>query len=209
MLALTLCTWLLCACGAQRTIYKVPAPTQEVVAGAKVVVIDKVTDARDFLTTPDTQSPRLNGATRKEVLPTEQSRIIGGLAKFVWELPGDGTVQAWTRDLVTAGLRRIGFDVVPLDRAPPGTPVVSVRIDELWCYPPQDYGRIFTMTQQMKAWLHTTIDITTDGRTSSVDVSGSGAHIVHFATDENVRHAFDLATDEYLQQFQRRVSREL
>lgn len=204
-MAIALCVAaLLSACGTARREVRIEPPQVVDVSTGTAVTIGRITDARDFQTIPGTSGARLTDSARRDIA-NEKSRVIGGAMQIAWVLPQGDSVQDWIHDLIATGLKRGGFRVIPAGKAAADTPVITARIDEFWTYMPFDLGRSITWTQQMKAWLRTTVTVTVDGKSSEVEVIGEGAHIVHSASDENIREAYGFAADDYLNQFQRKV----
>ncbi|MBB3228849.1 hypothetical protein FHW69_003494 [Luteibacter sp. Sphag1AF] len=195
----------LAGCGLHTTRMAMNPPVADQPGGGRNVVIAEVTDGRAFATLPESSRERLDASAQAELGVPGRSAAIGGNGNFIVMLKQGDSVQDWVRDLVTTGLRKNGYIVVPKTSAPAGTPTISVKVEEFWTYVPVNFGRALTWTNQMKAWIQTRIEIQGQAEPAVVTVSGTGAHIIQMFSEQNVRESYGLAADDYLIQFQRKV----
>jgi hypothetical protein len=172
---------------------------EQIVSASKPVVIDEITDARDFAALPDDDGPRVVPEYLKQLGENARFNVIGGQPHAMWVFVAahERTVMDETRTLLTEALQARGYRVVKAAEAPADAPHMKVTIKEFWCYVPMNFGRMLTWTQQMKAWVAIDIAITSPQGTRTISVKGYGAHIVQTWTEHNVAQAYDLAMTDF------------
>ncbi|MGN6480443.1 hypothetical protein [Luteibacter sp.] len=197
---------LLAGCSLHANSVRMDPPSVAIPTESKPVVIGSVYDKRDMALLPESSRERVSLATSGELGKAGVASSVAGGGKFIWTLTDNDTVTDWVRDLVITGLRQNGFRAVKASEAAPGTPVIDIDVNEFWAYIPFNFGRSLTYTQQMKAWIATTVHLNSGAEPASFKVRGEGAHIVQIFSEENVRQAYELASDDYLKNFQRKAS---
>jgi hypothetical protein len=168
-------------------------------AAGKPIVIETITDAREFSKLPDSSTPRIDPDYLRQLGEAGRNRVIAGSphGPVMLVAAHDRTVMDETRDLLADALKQRGYRVVDAADAPAGTPRMSVQVKEFWCYIPFNFGRALTWTQQMKAWVAADITITNQEGSRTISVKGYGAHIVQTGTERNIAQAYDLAMTDF------------
>ena len=176
-------------------------------ATGKAVVIDTVQDARKFEDDPsDPSVPSLKKGEDYKLDVEQRKRAIArkrnGFGKAIGDIMlEDGqTVETLTRNLVSDGFARHGYQVLAPGAAPPADAVhVNVAIDEFWAW--------FTpgmWTVDMEAKVHTLIRT---GTGVQLDVRAYGKNSGASGKEDNWREAFDRAFKEYAVRFDEAFSR--
>jgi hypothetical protein len=181
--------------------------TDRVVGTLKPVVIEDVTDSRDFQKIPENDGPRLDPKIAQQLGAEGRAKAISGMPRGpLVTLLDHGTVADKMREVVAATLRSRGYEVVPAEQAPPEAPRVSVRVKEFWSYMPFSFGRSLTWTMQLKAWVSTDIAIKSAGLEREFTIDGYGAHIVQVYDKENIQQAYDIALADYTTKLEAKLS---
>ena len=176
-------------------------------ATGKAVVIDSVQDARKFEEDPsDPSVPSLKKGVDYKLDVEQRKRAIArkrnGFGKAIGDIMlEDGqTVETLTRNLVSDGFARHGYQVLAPGAAPPADAVhVNVAIDEFWAW--------FTpgmWTVDMEAKVHTLIRT---GTGVQLDVRAYGKNSGASGKEDNWREAFDRGFKEYAVRFDEAFSR--
>lgn len=173
----------------------------------KAVVIDAVQDARKFEDDPSDPSVpslkkgddyKLDAERRKRAIARKRNSWGRAMGDIVLE---DGqTVETLTRDLVTDGFARHGYQVLASNASPPADAVhVDVTIDEFWAW--------FTpgmWTVDMEGKIHTLIRTSTGVQ---LDVRAYGKNSGGSGKEANWREAFDRTFRDYAARFDEAFSR--
>jgi uncharacterized lipoprotein YajG len=183
-----------------------PPASDRVVGALKPVVIESITDDRDFATVPEANGPRLDPSITAELGAERRAKAVSGFprgGKVI--LLDDRTVSDAVREVVVASLHSRGYDVVAAADAPADAPRLKIKVTEFWSYLPANFGRALTWTMQLKAWVATDITVKTPTLEREFTVKGYGAHIVQAYKIENVRQAYDLALGDYQQNLDSKI----
>lgn len=171
----------------------------QTVSMGKPIVIDEISDARDFSKLPDSSTARIDRDYARQLGEAGRSRVIAGspYGPVMMVAAHDRTVMDETRDLLVRALSERGYHVVEAADAPEGTPRISAQVKEFWCYTPFNFGRALTWTQQMKAWVAADITVTKPEGRRTISVQGYGAHIVQTGTERNIAQAYEIAASDF------------
>jgi hypothetical protein len=194
LILLALCGWGLNT----QFVHLSPPISDRVVGELKPIVIDSISDDRNFETIPEGNQPRINSATVGKLGPERLTRTVSGFphgGKVI--LLDDKTVPDLMLEIITAALHSKGYEVVPSSQAPSDAPHLQIKVTEFWAYLPFSFGRSLTWTMQLKAWVATDITIKTQTLEREFTIKGYGAHIVQAYKIENVQQAYDLALADY------------
>lgn len=198
-LLLTAALLALAGCSLKTQTVHLDAPsTDHVVGQLKPVVIDEITDARDFNTIPENSGPRLDPAIAQSLGAEGRAKAISGLPRGpLVTLNSEGQVTETIRTELAATLRSHGYQVVAATDAPADAPHVRAVVKEFWAYMPFSFGRSLTWTNQLKAWVTTDVVVKTNTIERQFTVAGYGAHIIQSYKPENIKQALDLALVDY------------
>jgi hypothetical protein len=169
--------------------------------GAKVAVIESVTDLREFQDNPsDPSIPSLKKGDEFELDAEGRKRAIArkrnGYGKAMGDilLEGTETVETLSRDLVVRGLAERGYRVLdPGATAPADALRVKVGVREFWAWFSPGFW-----TVSMEAKLKLDISATGPAGSDTLTVAGYGINKGGTGKEDNWRVAYDRAFEDYL-----------
>jgi hypothetical protein len=197
----------LTGCGLNAQFMHLTPPSSDRVVGVlKPVVIESVTDERDFGSIPEGNGPRLDPEITAELGAEKRAKAVSGFprgGKVI--LLDDKTVPDAIREVIVASLHSRGYDAVTAADAPADAPRINVKVTEFWAYMPFNFGRSLVWSNQLKAWVTTDITIKTPTLEREFTVKGYGAHIVQAYKIENVQQGYGLALSDYQQNLESKI----
>jgi uncharacterized lipoprotein YajG len=189
-----------CATTRGHTHLAVPEPAAAVApSSTRVIVIDSVSDTREFQADPrDPSIPSLKPGEQYRLDAKQRETAIGrkrntwGKAMGDWVLDDGQTVVSVTRDLVATTLRSLGYQVGSPSPDGPAPEHVKVVIDRFWAW--------FTpglWTATIEAKVGTQLQFSGPAGNQSIVVNGYGRNQVQTGREANWQLAYDRAFKNY------------